>query len=81
MRNRRTTREKSPWAVISILIAIALFGMFWLWQKQQIASSIPQPMMAQQQPVVRTAPKTTPTINDLEASAANIAIPSFEKVL
>jgi hypothetical protein len=84
MRHRtRTTREKSPWAVFSVLIAIIVFGMFWLWQKQQITRAVPEeqvsvPQTASITPAQKPVP---PSMNDLEASAANIAIPSFENVL
>lgn len=77
----RTNRERSPWAVISILIIIVLFGLFWFWQKQKL-----------QQQDISVAPSTTNPVviqksqddslfdfSTLEANVVNTTIPYFSE--
>jgi hypothetical protein len=85
IRSRTDSREEQPrsrWASICILAVVLLFGLFWIWQKRAIAPTTaitPPP-----QPVVQTAtttPAPAPAMSDLEASAVNLTIPSFEHSL
>jgi hypothetical protein len=70
----RKTRERSHWALVSILTAVLLFGMFWV---SQYPTYEPVPIPTQPQ----TDSRSNFDVSDLEASAVNINIPSFEEVL
>lgn len=78
----RTNRERSPWAIISVLIVIILFGLFWLWQKQTLQK--------QNIFIIPTTDNTAETTNSpedslfdfstLEASVVSTPIPYFSEV-
>jgi hypothetical protein len=84
IQSRTYSREDQPrsrWASICILAVVLLFGLFWIWQKRALA---PTTVTTTPQPAPQTATTTstpTPSMSDLEASAVNITIPSFEHSL
>lgn len=73
----RTTRERSPWALLSVLLVVTLFGLFWLWQQRALRRETPAPAIYQAatQSMLREDPLD---LSVLEASAVNISIPKFE---
>ncbi len=73
----RTTRERSPLAIISLLIAILLFGLFWLWQKETIQQQSNSSSLTQINTTTLAREEPIPSFLQLEASAVNIPIPDF----
>lgn len=70
---------RSPWAVIIIFIVALLFGFFWFRETEHIKESYIIPVATM--PGMPTPKKTNELdLNTIEASAVNIAIPSFEEL-
>ena len=59
---------KSPWAIIIILLAIILCGLFWLSQKPEELT-----------PVTVTPPSFVDNARSLEASVEGITIPDYSE--
>lgn len=67
-------QERSPWAIVSIILVIIFFGLFWWWQRETIEDQrLPMPFTE-----AISNEKPTLDLSSLEASAVNISIPSFE---
>lgn len=73
----RDNRERSPWALISLSIVLVLFGLFWLWQRNNIGHYT-EPAPSQE---LTTSPHVAPDFSSLEASVVNTPIPDFENAL
>jgi len=59
-------QNKSPWAIIIILLVIILCGLFWFSQKPE-----------QPTPVTIVKPSFSDSAHALEASVEGIAIPDY----
>ena len=70
-------KERSPWAIVSILLVVFLFGLFWWWQQRQLPDDSFQQEPATQMRAQESV-DTSLDLSLLEASAVNIAIPAFE---
>lgn len=70
-------KERSPWAIVSLLLVVVLFALFWIWQKKSIplSSPLPEPSLEK-----TSSEPTRPDLSSLEASAVNIVVPSFESL-
>jgi len=80
-----TPHTKSNWAVFIVGAVIVIFGFFWVWQKNQIldqSTPIAPPPVETGTRNTSPTPTTSYTLDprDLEASAVNISIPSFDSV-
>jgi len=77
-RTAHHTPERSPWAMRIIALVVILFGLFWLWQQREIARSSEAALSAQPPAPTSSHQQSSPSLSDLEASAVNISIPTFE---
>lgn len=80
--NVPTEHARSPWAVGIVFVVVILFGLFWFFQQKEVRienshllQTATVPEQKQNQPH-----ETLYDISHLEASAVNIAIPSFEEL-
>jgi hypothetical protein len=78
MANRATSTNHTPWIVIGVLIVVILAGFLWMNGRKQSTHTVDSSLGAA--PSLNNG-TTTDDITALEASAVNIAIPSFEKAL
>ncbi len=74
----QTKEEHSPWALVFLLLAATLFGLFWLWQRGKLEESLEGGAPVQE---AAPAPLRQVDLDTLEASTVNIAIPAFEDIL
>lgn len=68
--------------MISILLAVLLFGLFWLWQRSALESGSAIVPIARPEAIVDRSAKNDPAdFSSLEASAVNTPIPDFSSAL
>ncbi len=79
--NKLPTQERSPWAIVSIVLVVVLFGIFWWWQQRSLSDpALPMPFSETTSMNGDTSPSSAFDLTSLEASAVNISIPSFESL-
>ncbi len=64
--------QKSPWAIVVIIIVFILFGIFWLSQR-------PKSVSIKETPVTENKPNLIQSTAELEASVGNITIPEYSE--
>lgn len=81
----RNNRERSWWALSSIVLVLILFGCFWFWQNSAIekesAFVVPLEETAQNQKTTEDTSEEEIDFSTLEANAVNIPVPDFESFL
>jgi hypothetical protein len=73
LRTPREEKERSPWALVCILCAVIIFGVFWMLKEQRLRN-----VPASAAPTSANA-SAFGELKYLQASAADVSIPSFSE--